>query len=107
MSDDNKSKMKLSLKLSISLEIIKSKTILNKIFKNLQTKKILKIIKNNKYIQKKLDISLDDFNDYCKIEIEIKTIPNKYGKFIQISNSEMKSYYHFYFDNNKEEIKRN
>ena len=48
MSDDNKSKMKLSLKLSISLEIIKSKTILNKIFKNLQTKKILKIIKNNK-----------------------------------------------------------
>ena len=33
-------------------------------------------------------------------------VKNRYGKFINIQNDEVK-YYHIYFDNNKEEIKRN
>ena len=41
-----------------------------------------------------------------KIEIELKIANNKYGEFINIPKKE-KEYYHIYFDNSKEEIKRN
>ena len=40
-----------------------------------------------------------------KIEIELKIANNKYGEFINIPKKE-KEYYHIYFDNSNEEIKR-
>ena len=43
---------------------------------------------------------------YSSIEIEIKPVKNEYGKFIEM-NEENKKYFHIYFNNNKEEIKRN
>ena len=38
--------------------------------------------------------------------MEIEPVNDKYDKFINI-NKENEKYYHIYFDNNKEEIKRN
>ena len=43
---------------------------------------------------------------YSSIEIEIKPVKNKYGKFINIKK-ENEKYYHIYFNDNEEEIKRN
>ena len=75
---------------------------------NLMKKKSLDIIKYNKNIKDR--ISIKDYKEYSEIyssiEIEIKPVNNKYGKFINI-NKEDEIYYHIYFNNNKEEIKRN
>ena len=38
-------------------------------------------------------------------ESKIKPVSNKYGKFINMNENE--KYYHIYFNDNKEEIKRN
>ena len=53
-----------------------------------------------------------DINNYkenlgtnSSIEIEIKPVNNKYGKFINIKKEDEKNY-HIYFNNNKEEINR-
>ena len=43
---------------------IKSKYVLQRIFSNLEKNKLLKIIKNNKKIQEKLDLGLEDYIDY-------------------------------------------
>ena len=71
-------------------------------------KKILDIIKYNKNIKERINISLQDYKEYSEIyssiEIEIKPANNKYGKFINI-NEENENYYHIYFNDNKEEIK--
>ena len=70
----------------------------------------LDIIKYNKRLQKRLNLSINDYKEYSQlyilIEIELKIIDNKYGDFINISDEEM-NYYHIYFDNSKEEINRN
>ena len=70
----------------------------------------LKILKINKKIQNRLNISIDDYKEcselYSSIEIKIKPAENKYGKFINIPDKD-KEYYHIYFDNSNEEIKRN
>ena len=70
----------------------------------------LKIIKKNKKIQERLNISIDDYKEcselYSSIEIKLKPADNKYGEFINIPKKE-KEHYHIYFDNSKEEIKRN
>ena len=68
---------------------------------------MLYIVKYNKKIKKRLNINIDDYKEYSElIEIEIKPINNEYGKFINIKDED-KLYYHIYFNNNKEEIKRN
>ena len=73
-------------------------------------KKLLDIIKYNKNIKKKININVNDYKKYSEkystIEIEIKLIDNKFGQFINIKEDD-KIYYHIYFNNNKEEIKRN
>ena len=73
-------------------------------------KKLLDIIKYNKNIKKKININVNDYKKYSEkystIEIEIKLINNKFGQFINIKEDD-KIYYHIYFNNNKEEIKRN
>ena len=89
---------------------INSKYILQKIFENMSQKKSLTIIKNNKIIQQRLDISIDTYKEYfityTTIEIEIIPIEKVYGKFINISKKEDEQFFHIYFDNNKEELKK-
>ena len=71
---------------------IKSKYICKKIFNLLKERKSLEIIKYNKNIKKRLDINTNNYKEYSEkyssIEIEIKTINNKYDKFINIQKKE-------------------
>jgi len=89
---------------------IKSKFILQKIFDNLSKKNSLGLIKYNKSIQNRMDISINNFQEfldkYSSIEIEIIPANDKFGKFINIEKGNEK-YYHIYFNNNAEEIKTN
>ena len=86
---------------------LKSNYILKKVFCNLLKKKSLDIIKYNNNIKERINISIIDYKEYSElIEIEIKPVNNKYGKFINI-NKENEIYFHIYFNNNKKEIKRN
>ena len=89
---------------------IKSKYILKQIFDNLSKSKSLNIIKYNKNIQNKLEISLNDYKEwntlYSSIIINIIPKKNKYGKFIDILNKDNKKYYHAYFNDNKDEISK-
>ena len=70
----------------------------------------LNIIKYNENIKKRINININDYKEYSEkyssIEIEIKPVNNKYGKFISINEDE-EIYYHIYFNNNEEEIQRN
>ena len=80
------------------------------IFKNLETKKSLNMVKYNKNIMERININIKDYKKYSEkyssIEIEIKPLNDKYGQFINVKKRDEK-YYHIYFNNNKEEIKRN
>ena len=76
----------------------------------MKKKKSLEILKFNKKLQKRLNLSIKDYKDYSQlfssIEIELKLVDNKYDKFINIPAQD-KEYYHIYFDNSNQEIKRN
>ena len=89
------------------LEKINSKYILKIVFNNLEKKKLYDILKYNKNIRKRINISISDYKEYSEkyssIEIKIKPSNNKYGKFI---NEKEEIYYHIYFNNNEKEIKR-
>ena len=59
------------------------------------------------HIQKKLDITQKDFIKFCEIEIEIIPTENEYYRKAPIINFNIKeeeSYYHIYYNNNKNEI---
>ena len=86
------------------IEKIKSRYILSKLYNIIPKKKKLAIVKYNKRIQNRLNLSIKDYKEYCEIEIEIIPIKDKYGKFININEND-KLYYHIYFNDNKEEIK--
>ena len=89
---------------------LKNDYFLQKLFDYLLKKKSLDIIKYNKNIKRRINISIKDYKEYSEIyssiEIEIKPVNNKYGNFINIDNND-ELYYHIYFNDNKEEIKRN
>ena len=88
--------------------------------------KSLTIVKYNKKLQKRMNLNINSYKDYSQlyslIEIELKFIDDKYKEierklyniwfkeknntFINILDEE-KEYFHIYFDNSKEEIKRN
>ena len=87
-------------------ENLKSDFFLRKIFDKLNKNKSLKIINYNKRIQKRLKISINDYIEYSSIIIEIIPVKNEHGTFINIKKEE-ENFYHIYFDNNTEEIKRN
>ena len=76
---------------------LKSKYIIQKIFNNLLKKKSLDIIKYNKNIKNRVNISIKDYKEYSEIysqiEIKIKPVYNKYGQFINI-NKESEIYDH-------------
>ena len=65
---------------------IKSQYIFKKIFKKLNERKLLRIIKYNQKLKRILNIDLNDYKEYCEIEIELTPKLNKYGKFINIIN---------------------
>ena len=83
---------------------------LKTVFNNLEKKKMLDLLKYNKNISNRINININDYIEYLEkyssIEIEIKPVNNTHGKFINFKNKDEK-YYHIYFDNKKEEIKRN
>ena len=87
---------------------LKSDYFLQKLFENILEKKSLDIIKYNNNIKHR--ISIKDYKEYSEIyssiEIEIKPANNQYGNFINI-DKENEIYYHIYFNNDKEEVKRN
>ena len=103
-------KLELNQLKSNILENIKSKYILEYILNYLKRNKSLIIIKYNKKFQNSLNISKNTFKECVEIysPIDIEIIPNKieYGKFINIPNKE-ELYYHIYFEESKNEIKRN
>ena len=83
---------------------------LQKLFNNLKKKRSLDIIKYNKNIKDRININIKDYKKfseiYSSIELEIKPVKDECGIFINI-NKENAKFYHIYFDDNKEEIKRN
>ena len=89
---------------------LKNDYFLQKLFHILLKKKSLDIIKYNKKIKERINISIKDYKEYSEIyssiEIEIKPVNNEYGEFINMNEND-KKYYHIYFNDNKEEIKRN
>ena len=96
------------IKLIDKFENLKGDYFLQKIFNNLEKKKTLEILKNNKNIRKRINININNYKEYSEkyssIQIEIIPINNKYGKFINIKKED-EIYYHIYFNNKKEEIK--
>ena len=90
------------------IESLKSDYFLQKLYDNIPKKKKLKIVKCNKRIQNRINLSIKDYKEYSEtftpIEIEIILSKDKYGEFINI-NEEDKLYYHIYFNDNNEEIK--
>ena len=109
-SMNEKSKIK---NLSSILNNVKSVYFLQKIFYNIHKNKWLEILKYNKKLQKRLNLSINNYKEYSQlyssIEIELKVLCDKDRfnyKFINLSDND-KEYYHIYFDDEKEEIKRN
>ena len=86
------------------IDNINSKYILSKIYDIMPKKKKLEIVRYNKRIQNRLNLGIQDYKEYCEIEIEIIPAKGKYGEFINIDAND-KLYYHIYFNDNKEEIK--
>ena len=83
---------------------LKNDYCLQNLFNYLLKKKSLDIIKYNKNIKRRINISIKDYKEYSEIyssiEIEIKPVNNKYGEFINI-NKENEKYYHIYFNDIK------
>ena len=78
---------------------IRSKYILQQIFDYLNEKRCFKIIKYNKNIQKKLDLNINHYKHFQKIEIELfPLIYEKKNYFINIKNNKYKRFFHIYFN---------
>ena len=88
---------------------LKSDYFMQKLFDYMEKRISLKIIKCNINIQKRLNININNYKDFSEkfssIELEIIPVQNKYGPFIKIKK-ENKKYFHIYFNDNKEEIKK-
>ena len=95
----------------VHFENLKNNYILKKLLSYIKKNKLLKVIKCNKKLQKRLDIDIKDYIECYKltctsIELELMPVNNDYGLFINISDKD-KKYYHIYFNNSKEKIKKN
>ena len=105
--NNDKCKQRIS---KVNFENLKSDYFIKKIFDNLKKNKSLEIMKYNKQLQKRLNLTVNNYEEYSQlftpIEIELKFVDNKYGNFINIPKK-YKEYFHIYFDDSKEEIKRN
>ena len=112
VSKDNKQGIN-DIKSSISLIDLKSDYFLEKLFDNIPKNIFFTIVKYNKKVQKRLNISVKNYKEYSEylqkfspIEIEVIPIKNKDGKFISRSTVGKESYYHIYFNDDKEEIEK-
>ena len=103
MGSQNTSKKQKS---NIAIENIKSKYILKIIINDLKIKRLYKIIKYNKEIQNRLEITLDDYKNLTPTKIKIFPAENRYGEFSNIFNKNEERYFHIYFGKNKKEINR-
>ena len=87
------------------LKNLRSDYFISKFFEFIPRKKLLKTIKYNKSIQKRIDININHYKvfseQYSSIELEIIPIKGEYGPFIKIAEED-KKYYHIYFNDNKE-----
>ena len=114
MSKANNSKHDFSLQQSSNknlLNNIHSLFVINKLSQQINKRKILRVIRYNKELLEKFNISIDDYKKYNQIEIELELVPKKQMKgykneFIKY-NILHGEYFHIYFDDNKEEVKRN
>ena len=102
-SGHNSSKVNEIAKLNPIIENIKSRYILSKIYDNISKRKKLLIVRYNKRMQNRLNLTIKNYEKFLEIEIEIIPTKDKYGKFINI-NENNKLYYHIYFNDNKGEI---
>ena len=89
------------------LQNIKSNYFLERTYNNILKKKSLEIVKYNKKIQNRINLSIIDYKEYSEkfTQIEIEIIPCYYiyGRFINIEENQ-KLFYHIFFNDNKEEI---
>ena len=85
---------------------IRSLYILKKILNNLSQRKFLKIIKYNNQIKKRLQINLNDYIEFSKIEIEIIPAEDKSGKIINFLNKGDKNYIHIFYNNTNEQKRK-
>ena len=103
-SSINVSKENESAKPNPIIENIKSRYILSKIYDIISKKKKFEIVKYNKRIQNRLDLSIKDYKEFCEtftlIVIEIIPKKGEYGEFIHINKND-KLFYHIYFNDNK------
>ena len=91
------------------LQNLKSDYFIQKFFDYIQKRRKLKTIRYNKSIQKRINLNINHYKEYSEkyssIEIEIKPMENKYGRFIKIKEGDEEYYHIYYNDNKKEEIK--
>ena len=83
------------------LKNIKSNFIFKKICNNLNKEKAMKIFNYNKSLQKKLNLSLDDYKELSKIEIELEVLHEeklikKKNYFINYHREDLSSFYHIF-----------
>ena len=109
-SSSYKEREKLNhLKLKSIIENVKNQYILRKIFNNLSKKRSLYLIKYNNNIKNRININNNDYKEYSEIyspiELEIIPIKNQDEYFIKVKEKEQK-YFHIFFNDDKEEIKR-
>ena len=81
---------------------IRSDLLLKKMFSHVKERKKLQILRENKRIRYEINISIDDYKNFKKIEIIIIPKKNIHDAFINIIEEE-KSKYHVYFNDKKEE----
>ena len=92
------------------LNNLKSDYFIQKLFDYIYKRKSLEIIKYNKSIQRRINININNYKEYSEIyssiEIEIKSMKNECGRFINgfiNVDEDLKEYYHIYYNDNKEE----
>ena len=86
---------------------IRSKLILQKIFRYLQDKTNLRLIKYNKRLKNKLNISTKEYKLYNQIEIEVGLLSDKkYNNSFKIINRDYteKSFFHIYINNDTTKV---
>ena len=111
-NNNSKDKEMKQTKSNLVLEKIKSDYFLMKLLDIMKKNRMFEIVKYNKKLQKRLNLSINDYKEYFKeytsIEIELRVKNDRYyeNKFINIPYRNEK-HYHIYFDNSSEEINRN
>jgi surface protein len=111
-NNNSKDKEMKQTKSNLVLEKIKSDYFLMKLLDIMKKNRMFEIVKYNKKLQKRLNLSINDykeyFNEYTSIEIELRVKNDRYyeEKFINIPYRNEK-HCHIYFDNSSEEIHRN